>query len=223
MHLCDKRFAGVAMGVGTAKILGRVHAAKVKIGNDSDHTKNVYLQCSFTIMEGKGVDLLLGLDNLKRFQVRTMGDAVWLMMFFFQACIDLKLNVLRIGDVEIPFLSEKDLPDKARHQELPPTSPTEEESKAASSSNSGGSSASKPPAAASTQAYGAAAPATASAAATTTASAAATTTAASPSKFPESAITSLTALGASRAQAISALEASAGNVDVAASLLFSMD
>lgn len=69
-RLIDKRFAGTAVGVGTAKILGKVHAATMKLGNDTDNKKNVFLPCSFTIMEGKNVELLLGLDMLKRFQVR---------------------------------------------------------------------------------------------------------------------------------------------------------
>ena len=43
-HLIDGRFQGVAKGVGSARILGKVHLAPIKIGG-------VHLPSSFTILD----------------------------------------------------------------------------------------------------------------------------------------------------------------------------
>ncbi|KAJ3393922.1 DNA damage-inducible protein 1 [Lobulomyces angularis] len=167
MHLVDERFAGIAQGVGTAKILGRVHSAEIKVGTS-------FLPCSFTIMEGKGVDLLFGLDMLRR----------------HQACIDLEHNVLRIAGQEVQFLAEHQLPDKARenrdhlNEELPSSS--NQLQKASNAQNAMSSSKNNPPL----------------------------------KTYPEDTIKILTELGASREEAVEALNAYNGNVELAANVFF---
>jgi len=93
MRLVDKRWAGIAKGVGTQKIIGRVHMAQIQIEKD-------FLTSSFSILEDQPMDMLLGLDMLKR----------------HQCILDLKKGVLHIGTTgsETPFLPESELPPCAR-------------------------------------------------------------------------------------------------------------
>jgi DNA damage-inducible protein 1 len=88
-YLIDENFSGIARGVGTAKILGKIHNAKMQVGDAE-------LDCAFTVMEGKSVDLLFGLDMLKR----------------HQAAIDLQDNVLRFPHTTVHFLPESEIPKK---------------------------------------------------------------------------------------------------------------
>lgn len=140
------------------------------------------------------MDLLFGLDMLKA----------------HQACIDLERNVLRIQGREVKFLPEHELPDKARFLEAPPEDPPS--SNPSGSSNpaqaTAGGSGSFP---GSGQTLGSApesTPPVQQAGSNPT------------SRFSEASITTLMGLGVSREEAIRALEAAGGNVDVAASFLF---
>lgn len=84
--LIDKRFIGEARGVGVGKIIGRIHQALVKI-------ETQFIPSSFVVLDTQ-IDLLIGLDMLKR----------------HQACVDLRRNVLTIADIETQFLGEADIP-----------------------------------------------------------------------------------------------------------------
>lgn len=158
MHLIDKRFSGIAKGVGTSKIIGRVHLAPIEIGGST-------FNCTFTILENDDMDFLFGLDMLKA----------------HQACIDLKANVLRIGsDIAVPFLAEKDIPksfaDGGGSGGDDESSAMEEDRVQPSSSTSS-------------------------------------------SSFPETSVKALTDLGIPRQQAIALLQATGGNVQLAAQMI----
>jgi DNA damage-inducible protein 1 len=92
----DTRFEGTAVGVGTGKILGRIHMVQLEIGG-------YHFPCSVTVMDDpqKGANempFLFGLDMMKRHTCQ----------------IDLERGVLKFrlspGEyMETPFLHEKDL------------------------------------------------------------------------------------------------------------------
>jgi len=98
LHLLDTRFEGTAVGVGTGKILGRIHITPITVNGN-------FFPCTITVMDdnGKGLgdknmEFLFGLDMLKRHRCK----------------IDLERNVLafRLEDgkeMVTPFLHEKDL------------------------------------------------------------------------------------------------------------------
>ncbi len=72
MRLVDRRFATVAIGIGTQKVIGKVHLSTVQIGGDM-------LTASFQVLQSQTEDMLLGLDMLRRHQVQLS-----LSMFVFQ-------------------------------------------------------------------------------------------------------------------------------------------
>jgi hypothetical protein len=62
---------------------GRIHSVDIRIGN-------TYLPSSFSIIDDDSMELIIGLDLLKK----------------FKAQIDLKYNVLRIDGEVVPFTQE---------------------------------------------------------------------------------------------------------------------
>jgi DNA damage-inducible protein 1 len=188
MRLVDRRFAGVARGVGTATIIGRVHTAQIKIGP-------LFLPCSFTVMEGKNVELLLGLDMLKR----------------HQASIDLAKDRLVIQGVDIPFLGEADIP-KESEEALEEEPTIRGPGGTTIGARSGAVSA---PGTEQTAPQG-----TQPGPSQQSAPAAQHQTATQAPNFPNESIERLMQLGFSREAAINALAATGGNVEYAAGLLF---
>ena len=93
MRLVDTRWAGIAKGVGVQRIIGRIHMVQIQIEKD-------FLTSSFSVLEQQPMDMLLGLDMLKR----------------HQCSIDLKNNELIIGTTgtRTRFLPESELPECAR-------------------------------------------------------------------------------------------------------------
>jgi DNA damage-inducible protein 1 len=85
-HLIDTRYTGIAKGVGSSKILGRIHMVPMQLGS-------IFIPISITILEDDSMEFLFGLDNLKR----------------HRCCIDLNSNVLQVGEEKIPFLGEAEI------------------------------------------------------------------------------------------------------------------
>ncbi|KAL9971306.1 hypothetical protein ACROYT_G023816 [Oculina patagonica] len=202
MRLLDQRWAGIAKGVGTQKIVGRVHVAQIQIEND-------FLPSSFSVMEDQPMDLVLGLDMLKR----------------HQCCIDLKNNVLRIGTTgtETPFLAESELPmtdrlafsEEGAQMEVEDKQLAEMEDKelaeamdrSVQEAAQGASSSSSAQSFPSQSSSGSAVSSSSSSSGTGVAS------------FPEASIQRIVDLGFTRDQAILELQKTNGNVDVAAAAL----
>lgn len=211
-RLIDHRFSGIARGVGTAKILGRVHSTHIKVAD-------LFLPCAITVMEvclhclllfcarltgraqGREVDLLFGLDMLKA----------------HQACIDLENNVLRIKGREVKFLAEHELPDKAKtdHAALEDEPPQSQASTSTSSTS--------PPQQAfpgSGQRLGGTSQLPTPQTRTPATGTPSSSSGPPPARFPEKDIQLIMDMGLSREEAIRTLDAANGNVDIAASLLF---
>mmetsp|Transcript_36861 Transcript_36861/g.72480 ORF Transcript_36861/g.72480 Transcript_36861/m.72480 type:complete len:491 (+) Transcript_36861:274-1746(+) len=213
LRLVDARYQGVARGVGTSNIVGRVHMAQIKIGGQ-------FFPCSLTILEDDKVDFLFGLDMLKR----------------HQCCIDLKQDKLFIGDTSVRFLGESEIKDEFGSAHTPEGSPAGNRPGGAAGSGGASTSAAPPP----TAGAGAGAPPAATQQAPPSGQQAqgggaggdepmgdaggqgqAQTGGAPVAVDPleEQKIQSLMALGVSREQAEGALRMAGGNAELAASLL----
>lgn len=91
----DTRFEGRAVGVGSSKILGRIHSASLKIADKH------WVQCSLQVLESIDIDFLFGLDMLKKHRCN----------------IDLLNNCLRFTqeNVEVRFLGDHEI-KKSEHR-----------------------------------------------------------------------------------------------------------
>eukprot|EP00172_Hildenbrandia_rubra_P004368 Plantae.Rhodophyta-Hildenbrandia_rubra.ctg8700.p1 GENE.Plantae.Rhodophyta-Hildenbrandia_rubra.ctg8700~~Plantae.Rhodophyta-Hildenbrandia_rubra.ctg8700.p1 ORF type:complete len:401 (-),score=89.40 Plantae.Rhodophyta-Hildenbrandia_rubra.ctg8700:737-1939(-) len=182
-RLLDRRFQGIARGIGVAKILGRIHMALLTVGTE-------VLECSFTVMDDRSIELLLGLDMLKK----------------HQASVDLRRDCLRVHNSRIPFLSEKDIPKffdgLFKGQEHPGMRPGHAMS------------------AASPTASNLSAPSAVVAGPSNLTAAIPNGSGSSdPGKYSKSTIKRLTQLGFSKQQVVQALDACGGNEDYAANYL----
>ena len=96
MNMVDKRFQGLARGVGASRIIGVIHAAQIKIMNKMIATK-------INVIENNEVGLVFGLDSLRSHRCN----------------VDLKLNALVFPDIGISakFLSDGEI-KKMKEQRL---------------------------------------------------------------------------------------------------------
>ena len=204
----DERFAGMAVGVGSQKIVGKVLQAQIKVGS-------AFLACSLSILEGQKMEFIFGLDMLKR----------------HQCVIDLKKNVLKIGTTgeEIPFLGEGEIPKQQEDLAIPEdaTMNTNTDDKNKNDTTKGTAQPpgddvaaevsgvhERPARPATTEISGVVSPPIAGGLGGGGGGGGRGT-------FPEAVVANLMQLGFSRERVLQALEATGGNAETAASLLFS--
>ena len=96
MNMVDKRFQGVAKGVGHSRIVGVIHAVQIKI-------MNKMIAMKINVIENNEVGLVFGLDSLRAHRCN----------------VDLKQNGLVFPDIGITakFLSDGEI-KKMKEQNL---------------------------------------------------------------------------------------------------------
>ncbi|KAG8346412.1 putative Aspartyl protease gag polyprotein putative aspartyl protease Retroviral aspartyl protease [Trypanosoma vivax] len=90
MRLVDRRMACILQGIGEQQSLGRIHMVHANVSG-------LHICMSLTVLEHKNLDLVLGLDTMKRHRM----------------VIDLNVNCLRVGDTLVPLLPDSELPEGA--------------------------------------------------------------------------------------------------------------
>nr|CCC92747.1 unnamed protein product [Trypanosoma congolense IL3000] len=108
MRLVDKRLSGVVRGVGEEKTLGRVHLTQLNLSG-------LFIPISLYVLEQQHVDLIIGLDQLRRHCM----------------IVDLKEQCLRVAGVAIPFIPSSELRDDGLQISPQPTSGSAEDTSAA--------------------------------------------------------------------------------------------
>eukprot|EP00049_Salpingoeca_infusionum_P022242 m.5689 g.5689 ORF g.5689 m.5689 type:complete len:339 (+) comp5079_c0_seq1:316-1332(+) len=93
LRYVDERFRGVAVGVGRQEIIGRIHMYEIEVSGRR-------LPISFAVLRDQSMDLIFGLDMLKRHRCK----------------IELDTNRLSIGtlDISTEFLPESEIPQSER-------------------------------------------------------------------------------------------------------------
>ena len=148
------------------------------------------------------------------------------MLKAHQACIDLEKNVLRIQGREVRFLSEHELPEKARELDRIESPPSPQPaSTSAIEARSGVGHITSPSAQAEFRSPSSSFPGSGQRVGSTppisnTSGSRPNAAQSVSAGFPEPSIQTLMDLGVSREEAVRLLETSNGNVDVAASMLF---
>eukprot|EP00887_Chlorella_sp_A99_P005195 scaffold1.g5195.t1 len=240
LHLMDKRWQGMAVGVGQAKILGRIHMVQMKAGDAFFPVAITVLDQARLRRARRGVPVPCHTIAGEACGVPkgglTLGMALALagsqegMDFLFglenlkrhHCCIDLRDNVLRFGSsgAALPFLPEHEIPTKDRMDLMEADDgPASARAGAGSSAGAGGRQQGGAAALAPPTQQQAASPAPAAAAPRPTAAAPGGGGAPLPSGW-EDKVQRLMALGFGREHVVQVLRATNGQEEVAANMLF---